>query len=202
MKNITYTSLILTLLLSISFTGMSQIIDNTGDNNLDDGINERPAIANLIEIWSPREELSSTLIILDTNDQNTINDTKSTSSTAVLNADNGANTTTVKGDGDDIDHGNGPQVLPIREKRSVIHEDASLILYPNPATAEINISLKNSDVKEIEIFNMNGSCIYKCSNGIPASQFVRIDLNDTARGIYMLHVTGTESISTKKFALR
>jgi len=167
------------------------------------GINERPAIDLLIEAWTDDKDIldhtvvtSSSTVSFGTelNDNKDFNTSLSTDSDALFGDDKG------KGERDDL--GNPPAVLELLEKQQVIHENKSLILYPNPAQNEINVAMNNSDIVKIEIFNMSGSLIYRCANGAMATQNVQIDLSNTSRGVYMLHVTSTENVSTKKFALR
>lgn len=164
------------------------------------GINERPAIENLIELWNPGtfSTYSSASFIVSSGDNPTLGSDPADSYSDASNNDD----TKGKGKGEEDDLDTKPRVLELLEKQSVIHENRELVLYPNPSQGIINVSLKDSEVNMIEIFSVSGSLIYRCANGAFAGQNIPIDLSDMAKGIYMLHVTGVNTVSTKKFALR
>lgn len=187
----------LTMLLILAFSPLLTAqtgIDVRGETG---GVNERPAIENLIEVWSPGEDYSSNMINLTNGFEINVFDTKLT------NSGSGSEDLAFDDDQSDADDlGNEVEVAELEIKASIIYEDSRLILYPNPAQNEINISLRDSDIQVIEIYSVSGALIYRCANGADAMQNVQIDLQSTARGVYMIHVTSQNGVSTKKFALR
>jgi len=200
MKN--YIKIIGTCALVMGFAQFSiaQQQVNPSDIHFQAGMEERPAIENLIEVWdgdwsTVAPSNGAAPVVSDNNGEGKpglANSATTMEQVTSIDSDKG------KYD----DPGNPPTIVLLVEKQAIIHENKELILYPNPSQGLINVSLKNSDVATIEIFNMSGALVYKCMNGAVASQNIQIDLSNTARGVYMLHVTSTESVSTKKFALR
>jgi ABC-type metal ion transport system substrate-binding protein len=74
-------------------------------------------------------------------------------------------------------------------KEDSFHENASVIVYPNPTTGLCKlkpISFKDDASISIEIFNIWGSCIYRSENH--AVENKQLDISHYQPGMYILRV--------------
>jgi len=79
-----------------------------------------------------------------------------------------------------------------------IRRDAvvSTRVYPNPATDVLNISVKDLNTFEYEIYDMSGAQVL---NGFSSNASVTVNVSDLNRGIYMVKITGRGKSFTGKF---
>ena len=77
--------------------------------------------------------------------------------------------------------------LPAAPDAVAINEEALLTISPNPSTNMVKVSGK--ELKQIEVFNMQGQCVdsYQVEG-----QEARIDLGDLPAGIYLFNVVGED----------
>ncbi|HBH22645.1 MAG TPA: alpha-amylase [Cytophagales bacterium] len=75
--------------------------------------------------------------------------------------------------------------------------DSNIIIYPNPAQTEINVSLLNGEYHNISIHDMNGRFINDVS--INPGGITNIDVSTLNSGMYYLRVETQEGISFHKF---
>lgn len=74
----------------------------------------------------------------------------------------------------------------------IVNENEKLVIYPNPATLELNILIYDPNVNYIEIYNFQGR---KIKTEIVNDELERIDISDLQSGIYLLK----EGLQTTKF---
>jgi len=73
-------------------------------------------------------------------------------------------------------------------------EVSNLVLYPNPATNELNISAADQVIQNVNIYNMSGS-IVKSANNVES-----IDVSNLSTGNYLVKVTTDKETVVKKIA--
>lgn len=83
----------------------------------------------------------------------------------------------------------------ITNNQSPIIEDASLIVYPNPAQDICRITSENLEINHLEIIDLNGRTI---QSGIIDSQEFEIQLYDLPKGIYILKFNTPKGIIVRK----
>ncbi|MFN0275212.1 MAG: T9SS type A sorting domain-containing protein [Chitinophagales bacterium] len=86
-----------------------------------------------------------------------------------------------------------------KEADIILEQDQIIELYPNPATEQVNIELKENPVHQIEIFDITGK-IMVSMNEIPDS-FVSIPVIDLPSGIYIINFKTEESIISKQLII-
>ena len=74
-------------------------------------------------------------------------------------------------------------------------------VFPNPSNGKFTVTLGNSSMKAIEIYNMIGTKVFSTSDIIPLSA-KEIDLQGFANGIYFINIYGGEKIYTKKIIMQ
>lgn len=74
-------------------------------------------------------------------------------------------------------------------------DELNIVLYPNPVSNLIQLKSENLNVKEVQIYDMNGQKVYGQSSGDFSKS---IDVQDYKNGMYILNVItdrGTEKVS-------
>ncbi len=74
----------------------------------------------------------------------------------------------------------------------IVNETKKPVIYPNPATLELNIIVNDPNVNYIEIYNFQGR---KIKTEIVNDELERIDISDLQSGIYLLKA----GLQTTKF---
>lgn len=72
-----------------------------------------------------------------------------------------------------------------------------VLVYPNPASDKINVSVKNKTENELTVYDVNGKVIFQ--NKITTS--TSINTEKWSRGIYFVKVANSEGVSTTKIVL-
>ena len=73
---------------------------------------------------------------------------------------------------------------------------ASLEIYPNPVSTELNIKTTNGNVSRVTIVDVLGQIVYR---QIFASSALSIDVSAFVPGIYVLEAETASGIITRKF---
>ena len=86
-----------------------------------------------------------------------------------------------------------------------LHHSGEYIIYPNPATDNINISFyleDRSDIK-IEFFNLSGKLIsgYTLLNRNTGENHFQFNLDEYEQGVYLIKVTTNRNTKLLKFIL-
>lgn len=77
-------------------------------------------------------------------------------------------------------------------------ENANVIVYPNPASSQINIDAEN--ISSVEIYNAVGQMVY--SNDTEASNIV-IDASSFENGLYIINLTNVDgTVSSQKIVIK
>lgn len=86
------------------------------------------------------------------------------------------------------------------------HNEISLNLYPNPvqSIAKLNYSLNQDDHVTINIFNVNGQMVKSALSEYQNAghQFINIDCNELASGVYFVTLKTSEKTHTTKMIIR
>jgi len=77
-------------------------------------------------------------------------------------------------------------------------EASSLLVYPNPSHGEFTIEKEKIKINSIAIYNMLGQCVY--TNQV-ASQKFNINLQDQAKGIYLIKVVTDQGDYIQKVSI-
>ncbi len=75
--------------------------------------------------------------------------------------------------------------------------DNLVLVYPNPATDKIYVTVKNKTENDLFVYDVNGKLIYENKN---AASFT-IDTDKWSRGIYFIKVSNKDGVSTSKIVL-
>jgi hypothetical protein len=78
-------------------------------------------------------------------------------------------------------------------------------VYPNPNNGSftLKINLNSSDVVNIKIYNVLNEVVFIKSNVETSQKFVqKVNLNDFAKGLYYLQITGSETNIVKKVIIQ
>ena len=80
--------------------------------------------------------------------------------------------------------------------------DAKLELYPNPATAEVNLewNAQNIEPQSVSIFGLNGALQQQALIENTQSGSLTISLNGLAKGLYLMRINHTKGV--EQFKLR
>ncbi len=81
----------------------------------------------------------------------------------------------------DVDQGIG-----INELQAV---DNHLLLYPNPTSSIMNISLRDQEIESIKIFNLSGKCVFY-STYQKFTETAEVNISEFDSGIYIIEVNG------------
>lgn len=86
---------------------------------------------------------------------------------------------------------------------SNIEESANLNIFPNPTTGLFDISFGNAQsLKEVRVLNMTGQVVSKVGGSQVNGNTVRIDLNNNAKGIYIVQCQFEEGTVVRKITLQ
>jgi hypothetical protein len=80
-----------------------------------------------------------------------------------------------------------------------------VLVYPNPnnGTFKLKINLNSSDVVDIKIYNALNEVVFSKNNVETSQKFVQdINLNEYAKGLYYLQITGSETNIVKKIIIQ
>ena len=79
--------------------------------------------------------------------------------------------------------------------------NAAVVLYPNPATSQIQIQVADSRFlgAEMQIFDVYGKLI---SNATIETLSTQVDVSQLANGMYMVRINAAEGMVTKRFVKR
>lgn len=72
-------------------------------------------------------------------------------------------------------------------------------IYPNPASNTVNIKSINSDIEQIEIYNLQGKRVLKLINFKGKNQ---IDVSNLSKGIYILKAKSDDKMFSKKLIIK
>lgn len=77
----------------------------------------------------------------------------------------------------------------------------NLSVYPNPATAQLNISVDLEQASDVQYImtDMNGRVVRMLNKANVQNEVVTFDINDLATGVYTITVKSDKGISTDKF---
>lgn len=87
-----------------------------------------------------------------------------------------------------------PPVTDVKES----YENENIVLYPNPANAEINLTLLGNGSYDIVLSDCQGKALLTM-NGIQGSQFINVQ--HLTNGLYFLKLTSEGSVKAYKFAI-
>jgi hypothetical protein len=87
--------------------------------------------------------------------------------------------------------------IGIREQDS---EHKSFVLFPNPTSGEVSISVPvSSERTTVEVFNTMGALVFKCV--LNEGELHRFNFSQLERGLYVMKVTQAGKVSCKQFLL-
>jgi hypothetical protein len=75
-------------------------------------------------------------------------------------------------------------------------EDFNLEIFPNPASAELNLKSTNTNIESVIVINLTGQILYVDKN--VNSNLSKIDISSLAEGIYLIQVQTDKGLTTKK----
>jgi len=86
----------------------------------------------------------------------------------------------------------------------IIQDDENLKIYPNPAEGVFNVEINDIELPtEISVMNINEQTIYKdVLKNISSSFVYKLDLSKQAVGIYILKLSNSSFIKTKKIIIK
>jgi len=76
---------------------------------------------------------------------------------------------------------------------------SNLLVYPNPATTWLRINHIPDDAQELSLFNQQGKLIY--SKNLLYQKEIQLDINDLPSGIYVIAITGNDSVVQQKVSI-
>ena len=89
------------------------------------------------------------------------------------------------------------------EETSISENDlsAAVVLYPNPATSQVQIRVADSRLvgAEMQLFDAYGKIV---ATSVLESNMAQVDVSHLANGIYLVRINATEGIVTKRFVKR
>jgi hypothetical protein len=74
-------------------------------------------------------------------------------------------------------------------------------IYPNPATNQINIGLKNEIISSVKISNLLGEVIFSNSVISNNSEKISIDVSAYKNGVYLVQIESERDVTTKKIII-
>lgn len=75
--------------------------------------------------------------------------------------------------------------------------DGNILVYPNPATDKINVTVKNKVESDVLVYDVTGKIVYQ--NALTTSTVINTE--KWSRGIYFVKVSNAEVVSTTKIVL-
>jgi len=93
----------------------------------------------------------------------------------------------------------GPKPVGIAEKD--IEDNPELLIYPNPATNNINIKLEQNVFSEMEIniYSVEGSFVLQIKEQATADNILSFNVANLAQGVYVAKIKIGEETKTFKF---
>lgn len=88
----------------------------------------------------------------------------------------------------------GPGIINSLQKNDMIKE--LIKVYPNPANGYINITAINSTIRNIELFDLTGNCLFQ--NCVVENQNFTLNTNGFPPGVYLLKVETDEEQVVRK----
>jgi len=82
-----------------------------------------------------------------------------------------------------------------------VYNETAITIYPNPASDKIEVSSRQNEVSNIEIYNLLGEIIY----AYPTADYlspITINVADIPNGVYFMQVKTSEGIFTKKVIIQ
>jgi hypothetical protein len=79
-----------------------------------------------------------------------------------------------------------------------VEQRSKISIYPNPASGQIHVSLKNDQHAVLHVFNINGQKVIE----IPIIESAIINTSDLPKGVYTFRVTGKSFTETEKVILK
>jgi hypothetical protein len=76
--------------------------------------------------------------------------------------------------------------------------ETNLLIYPNPTSNKVNLKSINSDVKQVEIYNLQGKRVL---NMIDFNETMDINVANLSKGIYLIKAKTTNKTSSKKLII-
>jgi hypothetical protein len=82
-----------------------------------------------------------------------------------------------------------------------VFQENEISVYPNPVKEVLNLKLskqiKENDVQEISVYNLNGELVYHAGQYIPG-----IDIRNFSRGIYLVKIQVSNRQFVKKISIQ
>lgn len=85
------------------------------------------------------------------------------------------------------------------ETNVVLPEITDIIVYPNPATSQINIESKGSKIDMISMYNLSGQLLREFNAG--GTDMVTFDVNGFNHGMYLLRIVMDDNVVTRKIQI-
>jgi len=140
-----------------------------------------PAVSTLILVFDPT--FSGTIKL------NGVNYTASAGLVTIPSVPAGLNTIT-KGGTTNLYYIKTEYALGVNQPKN---EDQKLILYPNPATSELNIAPLNSRIEKVSIYSFTGQLVKSVEGNI-----AKIDISNLSSGIYLIKVQTDQGVLDRK----
>jgi choice-of-anchor B domain-containing protein len=90
-------------------------------------------------------------------------------------------------------------VSSIVTSQKEITSDKKFAIYPNPTTGNLNLSLKNAGLKEIEVIDYQGKTVYSEQSN---NKRLTINIEQLPKGIYVIKISTSSEIFTQKILLQ
>jgi len=82
----------------------------------------------------------------------------------------------------------------------LIHKESDIKVWPNPASANLNIDLREPSYTDLSIIDLSGRVIRKIN--ISGEQTIRLATNNLIPGTYLLKIVGKEVSEIRKFIIQ
>lgn len=87
------------------------------------------------------------------------------------------------------------------DNESTQSADFRLSVWPNPAKETIMILSPAAKIKQVSLFNLNGSLIHQSADGLDTDNY-RYDVSGLVSGIYLARITTEKGTAIRKFMVR